>query len=52
MHLDLKHSRLNCGIVEHLSDGGCANIAEANVTDESLSDKSLHCLPSLLIRHT
>ena len=52
MHFDLKNSRSNCGIVENLSDGSCANVAETNITNESLSNEGFHRLPSLLVRYT
>ena len=52
MHLNLKHSGFDRCIVEHLLDLHCANIAEANITDESFSHEGLHSLPCLLVGDT
>ena len=49
MHLDLEHGRLDCGVVEHLSEHHGVDVADADVLGESLALKSLHSFVSLLV---
>ena len=49
VHLDLEHGRLDCGVVEHLSEHLSVDIADSNVLGESFALESLHSLVSLLV---
>ena len=52
MHFHLENSWFDCSIVEHLSNLLSSNVAESDVADKTLSYKSLHSLPCLLVCHT
>ena len=48
----MKNSRLDGGVVKHLTNHADANVAEADVADKAFSDKRLHCFPGLLESHS
>ena len=52
MNFDLEHGWLDLSAIENLSNHARVDVAESNVLDQTLADKVLHRMPSLLICHT
>ena len=52
VNLDLKHGWLDLSIAKALSDHGRVDVADTDVTDETLSHELFHSMVSLLVRHS
>ena len=51
VHLNLKYSRFDLGIVEHLSQHRCSQVANTNVLDKTILNELFHGVPGLLEGH-
>ena len=52
MHFDLKHSWFDLAIAHAFTDHGRVDIANTDVTDETLSHELFHSMVSLFIGHS